>query len=198
MTFGLAQLAGMFGVVAFGAVVPVLPTGAAVSVTAVLAASDHALLVLVVVAVGAAGAYFGDLVTYAVLRFAGEGLSRRVRWLQEDAQAAALQRFGSEIAAHELRTLLLSRLVPGGRIPVLLAAAIGGYPFRRYVMADLAAALLWSIVYAAIGLFGRTVFPEPWQGAVAAVVLIIVISLIPPIWRRISNSPAEADAATPH
>jgi membrane protein DedA with SNARE-associated domain len=88
--------------------------------------------------------------------------------------------------------------VPGGRIPVLLAAAIGGYPFRRYVMADLAAALLWSIVYAAIGLFGRTVFPEPWQGAVAAVVLIIVISLIPPIWRRISNSPAEADAATPH
>lgn len=194
MTFGLAHLAGMFGVVAFGAVVPVVPTGAAVSVTAVLAASDHPLLVLVVVAVGAAGAYVGDLVTYAVLRFAGEGLSRRVRWLREDAQAAALRRFRSEIAAHELRTLLLSRLVPGGRVPVLLAAAIGGYPLRRYAMADLAAALLWSVVYAAIGLFGRTLFPEPWQGVVAALVVIVVISLIPPFWRRVTNSPAEVSS----
>ncbi len=39
---GLATLLVLFGVVAFGAVVPVLPTGAAVSSAAVLARSDHA------------------------------------------------------------------------------------------------------------------------------------------------------------
>jgi membrane protein DedA with SNARE-associated domain len=194
MSIGIAHLAGMFGVVAFGAVIPVLPTGAAVSVAAVLAASGNPLLVVAVVLVGAAGAYLGDLVTYAALRFAGDALSRRVRWLHKDAQVAALQRFRNEIAARELRTLLLSRLVPGGRLPVLVAAAIGGYPFRRYVTADLAAALLWSIVYAAIGLLGHSVFPEPWQGVVAAIVLVVVISLIPPIWRRIVSTPVDADA----
>jgi membrane protein DedA with SNARE-associated domain len=77
---------------------------------------------------------------------------------------------------------------------VLLAAAIGGYPFRRYASADIGAALLWAIVYAAIGLLGRSVFPEPWQGVVAAVVLVLLVSLIPSIWRRISGTPSEADA----
>jgi membrane protein DedA with SNARE-associated domain len=145
---------------------------------------------LVVVLVGAAAAYLGDLTTYAVLRYAGDALSRRVRWLHKDAQAAALDRFRDEIAEHELRTLLLSRLVPGGRVPVLLAAAIGGYPFRRYAAADLAAALLWSIVYAAIGLFGRSVFPEPWEGVVAAVVLVVAVSLAPLLWRKLHSASA--------
>ena len=128
----MGYLATMFGVVAFGAVVPVVPTGAAVSVGAVLGVSDHIVLLPIVVGVGAAGAYVGDLVVYAALRFFGERLSARIAWLHADARAAALARFQDQIAQHELRTLLLSRLVPGGRIPVLLAAALGGYPFRRY------------------------------------------------------------------
>ncbi|WP_375483743.1 DedA family protein [uncultured Jatrophihabitans sp.] len=183
-SFGVGYLAGMFGVVAFGAVVPVVPTGAAVSVGAVLGVSDHVVLLPVVIGVGAAGAYLGDLVVYAVLRFFGERLSARIAWLHADARAAALARFQDEIARHELRTLLLSRLVPGGRIPVLLAAALGGYPFRRYVSADLAASALWAVVYAAIGVAGRSVFPEPWQGVVAAIVLIVVISVVGSLLRR--------------
>jgi membrane protein DedA with SNARE-associated domain len=184
--FDIAYLAGLFGVVAFGAVVPVVPTGAAVSVAAVLASSDHLVLLPVVVLVGAAGAYVGDLVTYAVLRLAGDGLARRVRWLRDDARADALDRFRLQIEQRELRTLLLSRLVPGGRVPVLLGAALGGYSFRRYVSADLAAAALWAAVYAAIGLAGRSIFPEPWQGIVAAVVLVLLLSAAPPVWRRLS------------
>ncbi len=188
MTFGVGPLAGMFGVVAFGAVVPVLPTGAAVSVAAVLAADDNPLLLVVVVLVGAAGAYVGDIVTYGVLRYAGDALSSRVPWLRADARAAALDRFGEAIAAHELRTLLLSRLVPAGRIPVLLAAAIGGYPLRRYMTADVAAVLLWSLVYSAIGIAGGSLFAEPWQGVVAAIALVLLISAAPALWRRVTAS----------
>lgn len=184
--YGVGYLAGLFAVVAFGAVVPVVPTGAAVSVAAVLAISDNLVRLPVVVLVGAAGAYVGDLVTYAGLRLAGDRLASRVRWLRDDARAAALDRFRRQVEQHELRTLLLSRLVPGGRVPVLLGAALGGYPFRRYVSADLAAAALWSAVYAAIGLAGRSIFPEPWQGVVAAVVLVGLVSAVPLLWRRVS------------
>lgn len=189
--FGITYLAGLFGVVAFGAVVPVVPTGAAVSVAAVLATADNLVLLPFVVLVGAAGAYVGDLVTYAVLRLAGDRLASRVRWLRADARADALDRFRLQIEHHELRTLLLSRLVPGGRVPVLLGAALGGYSFRRYVSADLAAAALWSAVYAAIGLAGRSIFPEPWQGVVAAIVLVLLVSAGPPLWRRFSARRAE-------
>lgn len=195
--FGVGYLATLFGVVAFGAVVPVVPTGAAVSVGAVLGASDHLVLLPVVVGVGAAGAYIGDLVVYAALRYFGEQLSARVAWLRADARAAALARFQDEISRHELRTLLLSRLVPGGRIPVLLAAALGGYPLRRYASADLAASALWAAVYAAIGLAGQSIFPEPWQGVVAAIVLIVVASVLSSwLARRRAAAPVAARRST--
>jgi membrane protein DedA with SNARE-associated domain len=193
MSVGVVHLATMFGVVAFGAVVPVVPTGAAVSVTAVLA--TNVLVLGAVVLVGAAGAYVGDLITYAVLRVAGEQLARRVAWLRADARAAAIGRFQRQITAHELRTLLLSRLVPGGRIPVLLAAALGGYSFRRYVVADLVAAVLWSAVYAGIGLAGRSIFPETWQGVLAAVALVVLASVVPSGWRRLARGRRHEAAA---
>lgn len=194
--FGLGYLLSMSGIVAFGAVVPVVPTGAAVSVGAVLGVSDHIVLLPIVVGFAAAGAYVGDLVVYAVLRLAGERLANRFHWLKEDARAAALDRFQREIAEHELRTLLLSRLVPGGRVPVLLAAALGGYPFRRYVSADLGAATLWAVVYAALGLAGQSIFPKPWQGVLAAIALVIIVSLLLPLWRRYLGGDDETDAKT--
>ncbi|HEX2904566.1 MAG TPA: VTT domain-containing protein [Jatrophihabitans sp.] len=185
--FGFGYLCGMFGVVAFGGVIPVVPTGAAVSVGAALAVPDADVLLALVVLVGAAGAYLGDVITYAVLHWAGSGLARRVRWLQADARPAALERIQTQLDAAELRTLLLSRLVPGGRVPVLLAAAIGGYSFRRFVVADVAATLLWAAVYSVLGLVGGAIFPEPWQGVLAAIVLVVLLSLIPRAWRRLTG-----------
>lgn len=173
---GLAYLLGLFGVVAFGAVIPVVPTGAAVSVAAALAHWHSPGALALVVLFGAAGAYTGDVITYGVLRAAGEPLARRVGWLRSGSTSDTLQRLRSQVEEHELRVLLLSRLVPGGRVPVLLAAALGGYSWRRFVAADLAAAALWASVYATIGLGGRALFPEPWQGAVAAVVLVLTVS----------------------
>lgn len=181
---GLAYLLGLFGVVAFGAVIPVVPTGAAVSVAAALAHWNSPVSLALVVLFGATGAYTGDVITYGVLRVAGEPLARRVGWLHDGATAVTLERLRSQVEAHELRVLLLSRLVPGGRVPVLLAAALGGYSWRRFVTADIGAAALWASVYAAIGLAGRALFPEPWQGAVAAIVVVLLVSGLSTLWGR--------------
>jgi membrane protein DedA with SNARE-associated domain len=192
----LSYLFGMFGVVAFGSIVPIVPTGAAVSVAAVLAESHDPLPLLLVIVVGAVGAYLGDIVTYAALHLAGQSLAERVGWLRSDAPAATLERIRYQMEQHELRTLLLSRLVPGGRIPVLLGAALGGYPFKRFAVADIGAAVLWSVVYAAIGLVGRSIFPEAWEGIVAAIVLVLVLTLAGQQWRRRVSRRANAEAAT--
>lgn len=181
---GFAYLLGLFAIVAFGAVIPIVPTGAAVSVGAALAQWDNPAGLLLVVAFGAAGAYTGDVITYAVLRSAGEPLARRVGWLRDGATGDTLERLRHQVESHELRVLLLSRLIPGGRVPVLLAAALGGYSWRRFVMADIGAAALWASVYAAIGLGGRAVFPDPWQGAVAAIVIVAVLSAASALWER--------------
>ncbi len=167
----LAALGGLFAIVAVGSTVPILPTGAAVSATAVVAAHRSPFALLAVVAVGAAGAYCGDAATFAICRAGGEALTRRLRILRQPLQLAeAVQR---RLTARPVSALLVSRLVPGGRIPVLLTAAIVGLSWRRFAAANVAACALWSATYAAIGLLGRSVFPQPWQGVVAALVLAL-------------------------
>lgn len=190
---GLGYLLGLFGIVAFGAVIPIVPTGAAVSVAAALAHWDNPLALALVVLVGAAGAYTGDVITYGVLRMAGEPLARRVGWLHEGATAHTLERLRHQVQEREVRVLLLSRLVPGGRVPVLLAAALGGYSWRRFVVADVGAALLWAAVYASIGLGGRALFPEPWQGAAAAIAVVLAVSGVSTLWER-RRAQAKLDA----
>lgn len=185
--FGPAALLVLFGVVAFGAVVPVLPTGAAVSSAAVLARADHAWEVLIVVAVGAAAAYVGDLVTYAALRRAGAPLARRVGWLHEGDEHSRPARLRERIERAEIRTLLVSRLVPGGRVPVLLVAALTGYPWYRYVGAAAVAAALWSAVYASIGVLGEGLFEDDRTALLVAVGGALLLTLIPQAVRSLRH-----------
>ena len=159
-------------VVAFGAIVPVIPTGAAVSGAAALAFHDHPLLIVLVIAAGAAGAYGGDLVMYAMCRAGGEKLARRLRWLRDEEHLSAVK---ERLHKSQVPVLLVSRLLPGGRVPVLLAAAFLGLSWRTFVVANVPACLLWSGVYAGIGVAGGSIFPEPWQGVVAAIILVLII-----------------------
>lgn len=190
MIDALGTLGWLFLVVSFGAVVPIVPTGAAVSGSAALMFHEHPFAVALVVAAGAAGAYVGDLVMYAMCRFGGEQLARRLRWLRDEEHLAGVK---ERLTQRQVPVLLVSRLIPGGRVPVLLAAAFAGIPWRTFVVANLPACALWSVVYAAIGLAGGSIFPEPWQGVVAAVVVILLVNQALTWWnkrRAISTSNA--------
>jgi membrane protein DedA with SNARE-associated domain len=133
---------------------------------------------------------------YAACRAGGEQLARRLRWLRDEEHLAAVK---ERLTKSQIPVLLVSRLLPGGRVPVLLAAAFLGLPWRTFVVANLPACALWSVVYAAIGIAGGSIFPEPWEGVVAAVILILIvnqtISLINK--RRARTAAAIPEPATP-
>lgn len=173
MTAALAALGWLFLVVSFGAIIPIVPTGAAVSGAAALAFHNNKIDFLFVIAAGAAGAYLGDLVMYAMCRLGGEQLARRLRWLRDEEHLAAVK---ERLHKSQVPVLLVSRLIPGGRVPVLLAAAFLGLPWRTFVVANAPACALWAAVYAGIGVAGGSIFPEPWQSVVAAVALILVVN----------------------
>lgn len=180
----------LWGVVAFGAVVPVLPTGAAVSAAAVLAVDAHLWEVVPVVLVGGLGAYTGDLVTYGALSAAGAPLARRLGWLHDDEPGdhhSRLDRLREQIEERELRTLLVSRLVPGGRVPVLLVAALTGYPWYRFASAAVLAALLWSVVYAVVGIAGGAVLDDTTTAILVAMGLALLVSVVPGVVRRLRH-----------
>ena len=181
-------------VVAFGAIVPIVPTGAAVSGAAALAFHDNPLLILLTIAAGAAGAYVGDLVMYAMCRAGGEQLARRLRWLRDEERLVSVK---ERLHKSQMPVLLVSRLLPGGRVPVLLAAAFLGLSWRTFVVANAPACVLWSVVYAGIGVAGGSIFPEPWQGVVAAIILVLVIGqLVNLISKRRAARQAKAEAET--
>jgi membrane protein DedA with SNARE-associated domain len=199
MSLGIGYLVGMSGVVAFGSVIPVLPTGAAVSIAASLARhQDPVVLITVVIALGAIGAYLGDILTYAFLAGAGQPLVQRIGWLRKATDGVTFDRIRDAVQEHELRTLLVSRLIPGGRIPVLAAAALSGYTWRRFALADIAAATLWSVVYAGIGLLGRAIFPKPWESAVAALGLVVLVTALGGVWQSWRRARIENLAASSH
>lgn len=121
---------------------------------------------------------------YSVLRIAGAPLAERIGWLHAEDPDGTLQRMRARLEEHEIRSFVLSRLVPAGRIPVRLAAALGGYPLGRFVTANVGAALARALMYGAIGLVGTTLIPDTRVAIGVVVVATLLIGVAPRLLRR--------------
>lgn len=147
----------LFLLVLVGALVPVIPTGALVSSAAVVAFHQTSPLSLLMVFLTASlAAFLGDATLYWLGR---RGLNSKngSRWLEalrarapEDRLAQAQEK----LAAHGVAVLVLSRLVPAGRIPVMLACLLAEWPLRRFSRGNLPACLAWAVTYQLIGILG--------------------------------------------
>ncbi|CCK26292.1 integral membrane protein [Streptomyces davaonensis JCM 4913] len=178
----------LFVLVLLGALVPVVPTGALVSTAAVVAFHQTAPFALAMVFVTASlAAFLGDVTLYWLGR-RGMGSRNGSRWLEairSRAPEERLERAQAKLAEHGVAVLVVSRLVPAGRLPVMLACLLAKWPMRRFARGNLPACLAWAVTYQLIGILGGSLFPEPWQGVVAAVALTLLISVVPGLWRRV-------------
>ncbi|MEU9198599.1 DedA family protein [Streptomyces sp. NPDC048332] len=178
----------LFLLVALGALVPVVPTGALVSSAAVVAFHQSSpFSMLIVFAVASSAAFLGDICLYW-LGQRGVRSKNGSRWLRAISDRAAPERLAQaqrKLDEHGAMVLVLSRLVPAGRIPVMLACLLGRMPLRRFARGDVPACLAWAATYQLIGILGGSLFPEPWQGVVAAVGLTLLISGAPALWHRL-------------
>ncbi|MFD3505708.1 DedA family protein [Streptomyces sp. NPDC058676] len=184
----------LFVLVLLGALVPVVPTGALVSSAAVVAFHQTAPFALALVFVTAsAAAFLGDITLYWLGR-RGMRSKNGSRWLEAIRSRAPEDRLTqaqAKLAGHGVAVLVLSRLVPAGRIPVMLACLMAKWPMRRFARGNLPACLAWAVTYQLIGILGGSLFSEPWQGVLAAVALTVVISAAPSLWKRVRR-PAKA------
>ncbi|MFI6012434.1 DedA family protein [Streptomyces sp. NPDC051243] len=178
----------LFLLVLIGALVPVVPTGALVSSAAVVAFHQTAPFSLALVFVTAStAAFLGDATLYWLGR-RGMGSKNGSRWLEAIRSRAPEERLTQaqeKLAAHGVTVLVLSRLVPAGRLPVMLACLLANWPMRRFARGNFPACLAWAVTYQLIGILGGSLFDEPWEGVVAAVALTVLISAVPGVWRRI-------------
>ena len=99
-----------------GAIVPIVPTGAVVSASAVLALHTSRISLLVVVLLATAAAFVGDCVVFALFRLGGP---RFGRWLGRDRRPRRFDEAQHRLVDHGWQVLVVSRLIPAGRIPTL-------------------------------------------------------------------------------
>nr|WP_202495156.1 VTT domain-containing protein [Streptomyces sp. SID4982] len=178
----------LFLLVLIGALIPVVPTGALVSTAAVVAVHRTAPFSLLLVFVTASlAAFLGDAALYWLGR-RGLGSQSGSRWLEalrSRAPEERLEQAQGKLADHGVTVLVLSRLVPGGRIPVMLACLLAEWPLRRFARGNLPACLAWALTYQVIGVLGGSLFARPWEGVVAVVVLTVLVSAAPGLVRRV-------------
>ncbi|WP_406737510.1 VTT domain-containing protein [Streptomyces sp. NBC_00853] len=183
----------LFLLVALGALVPVIPTGALVSSAAVVAFHHQSppYGVLLVFAVSALAAFTGDMTLYWLGQrgVRSRGGSRWLEALRGRATPERLEQARTRLDEHGVLVLVLSRLVPAGRIPVMLACLLAQMPLRRFARGDAPACLAWAATYGLIGILGGTLFAEPWKGVALAVGLALAISAGPSLWRRMRPRP---------
>jgi len=166
----------IFAVSAIDAFFPLVPSESVV-ITAGNIASSGDLWLLGVILSASAGAVLGDNISYAIGKWAGE---RTVKKLFRSEKA----RNGFEWAEHQLETrgfyiIVIGRFIPGGRTAVTFAS---GYthamPWRRFIVADVCAGLLWGTYAAMLGYVGGKTFEDaPWKGLLLGFFIAIGVAM---------------------
>jgi membrane protein DedA with SNARE-associated domain len=148
----------LFAICLGDAILPILPSETAAIVCGIQAGRGQLSLPLVLV-VAAVGAFLGDNTSYALGRwlggpvqrrlFSGETARRRLDWAEK-----FLEDRGSYV-------LVVARFVPGGRTATTFTAGLVRLPWlRRFVPYIAIAAVLWSSYAVLLGYLGGVTFRE--------------------------------------
>ena len=155
------------------ALIPVVPSETSVITAGVVASSGDLSLMLVVV-FAAAGAVAGDNAAYFVGQrfgprinerfFSSEKAKKRVEWAHRQVEER-----GGEL-------IVVARFIPGGRTVIMLSAGTLGYPWRKFIVFDVAAGLVWALYASSLGYFGGHAFEDaPWKGLLLAFAIAFAV-----------------------
>ncbi|WP_155858785.1 DedA family protein [Candidatus Blastococcus massiliensis] len=165
----------LFAGVLLGSIVPVVPTGAVVGSAAAFAMTSNDLGLPTVVGLATLAALLGDLVTFTICRFGGPAA---VRWVARGQHAERIEEVRGQFRRYGWQIIVVGRLLPAGRIPVLLAAGALTYPWRRLVPASFLAALLWAMAYALLGVVSGGIFDSPLVAVLIATLLVLLVGAL--------------------
>jgi membrane protein DedA with SNARE-associated domain len=188
----------LFGLVLLGSVVPVVPTGPLLAAVAAVAVTTDELSLPAVVLLAALGAFAGDVITFSICRFGGPAA---VRWVARGQHADRIEEMRGRFRRHGWQVIVAGRLLPAGRIPVLVAAGALAYPWRRLLPASCAGALCWAVAYALLGVVSGGIFDSPLVATLIATLLVllvgVVLNLVSARRRRTPTAPSPAPSPSP-
>ena len=159
--------AAIFVVATLDAFFPIVPSETAV-ITGGVVASSGDLSLMLVIASASAGAFLGDNISYWLGSWLGEHTVKRVFKGERSRKAFVWAEEQLEVRGFYL--IIIARFIPGGRTAVTFSSGYThGITYRRFVLADAIAALIWGTYAALLGYIGGKQFEEaPWKGLLLA------------------------------
>ena len=139
------------------------------------------------------GAFAGDSVGYFFGRKMGPRIFSRQKsfWFNPDNVLKTRKFFEK----HGAKTIMLARFVPIVRTFAPIMAGVGEMKYRIFVTYNLMGALVWAVGVTLLGYLFGSIIPDADKYILPIVFIIILISLIPPIWHLYKERKANIDQA---
>ena len=181
----------ILAIAAIDAFFPVVPSETLVVLGGSLAGSGDLSLLLVILA-GAAGAMIGDNISYGIGSLVGERTIKR--WFKGEKSHRRLEWAERTLDERGAYIILLARFIPGGRTAVTFSAGyIPTFPWRRFIVYDAIASVIWATYAAMLGyLFGKTFEDHPVWGVFLALGIALGLGLVVELVRHIRKKRATA------
>ena len=173
----------IFAVAMIDAFFPLVPSETLMVIGGNLASSGDLLLWLVILS-GAGGAIVGDNISFAIGHWVGERTVKR--WFRSEKSHKRLEWAERTLDERGAYIIIIARFIPGGRTAVTFSAGyIPTFPWRRFIVYDVVAGLVWATYAALLGYFGGKTFEEnPLWGILLAVGLALSLGLLVEVVRH--------------
>jgi membrane protein DedA with SNARE-associated domain len=156
----------VFGVAALDAFFPIVPSEATVITAAVLSAQEGGLRVELIIPAAAIGAIIGDNVSYWAGRLFGERIAEKLFSGERRRHLDRAHRLVEERGGY---LIIVGRFIPGGRTAVTFAAGSLHWPWKRFIVFDILAGLIWATYASLLGYVGGATFEHStWKGLLLA------------------------------
>jgi len=173
----------IFLIAAVDAFFPVVPSETLLVIGGNLASSGDLSLPLVILA-GAAGAVLGDNISYGIGTLVGEKTVKR--WFRSPKAHRRLEWAERTLDERGAYIIVIARFIPGGRTAVTFSAGyVHSFPWRRFIVYDVVAGLIWGTYAALLGYFGGKTFENhPFWGLGIALGVALTAGLVVEVVRH--------------
>jgi membrane-associated protein len=167
----------IFAIAVIDAFFPLVPSETVVVIGGNLASSGDLSLPLVILA-GATGAILGDNISYGIGTMVGERTLKR--WFRSEKAHKRLDWAARTLDERGAYIIVIARFIPGGRTAVTFSAGyVHSLSWRRFIVYDVVAGLIWGTYAALLGYFGGKTFENhPYWGLGLALGIALTAGLL--------------------
>jgi membrane-associated protein len=179
----------IFAIAMLDAFFPIVPSETVAITGGVLAGSGDLSLLLVIIA-ASTGAIVGDNISYFIGHWVGEHTIKR--WFRSDKARGRLEWAERQIDERGGYLIIIARFIPGGRTAVTFASGyVPTMPWRRFIVFDVIAGVIWGCYTALLGYVGGREFEQdPWKGLLIAFAVALLLAFGVEAFRHLRRRPA--------